>query len=64
MVAFDNAKNAELAPVVNVTLLGVQVGKGPWTGTLELGGMSSLLNTNKVYMLGSRLISVSVNYSW
>ena len=64
MVAFDNAKNTELAPVVNVTLLGVQVGKGPWTGTLELGGMTSLLNANKVYMLGSRLISVSVNYSW
>jgi hypothetical protein len=64
LVAFDNAKNAELAPVVNITPLGVQVGKGHWTGSLELGGMTSLINPNKVYMLGSRLISVSVNYSW
>ena len=64
MVAFDNAKNKETAPVVNITLLGVQVGKGPWSGSLELGGMTSLRNANQVYMLGSRLISVSVNYSW
>ena len=64
MVAFDNAKNVEPAPVVNITLLGIQVGKGPWSGSLELGGMTSLRNANQIYMLGSRLISVSVNYSW
>lgn len=64
MVAFDNSKNAEMAPVLDLTLLGVQIGKGPWTGSVELGGMTSLRNANKIYMLGSRLISVSVNYAW
>ena len=64
MLAFDNARNKETAPVVNFTLLGVQVGKGPWSGSLELGGMTSLRNASKIYMLGSRLVSVSVNYSW
>jgi hypothetical protein len=64
MMAFDNARHLELAPVFSTTLLGVQVGKGPWSGSLELGGLSSMLNANKVYMLGSRLVSVSVNYRW
>lgn len=64
LIAFDNARQCELAPVVNFTLLGVQVGRGPWSGSLELGGMTALRNANTVYMLGSRLVSVSVNYSW
>ncbi len=64
MVAFDNSRHTELAPVVNITPLGVQVGKDAWSGTLELGGLTSLMGANKVYMLGSRLVSVSVNYSW
>lgn len=64
LMAFDNAKNMELAPAFNITVLGVQVGKGPWSGSLELGPMISLRNANAIYMFGSRLISVSVNYSW
>lgn len=64
LIAFDNARQCELAPVVNFTLLGVQVGRGPWSASLELGGMTALRNANTVYMLDSRLVSVSVNYSW
>jgi hypothetical protein len=64
MVAFDNSKRSEMAPVLDLTLLGVQVGKGHWSGAVELGGMISLRDATKVYMLGSRLISVSVNYAW
>lgn len=64
MVAFDNTRHAETAPVVDITLLGVQIGKGHWTGSVELGGMTSLRSVSTIYMLGSRLISVSVNYSW
>jgi hypothetical protein len=64
LVAFDNARQCELAPVINLTPLGVQVGKGHWSGSVEFGGMISLLNANKIYMLGSRLVSVSLNYSW
>lgn len=64
LIAFDNTGRAEAAPVVNLTPLGVQVGKGPWSGSLELGGMTALRNADTIYMLGSRLISLSVNYSW
>jgi hypothetical protein len=64
MVAFDNSRHSEAAPVLDLTLLGVQIGKGPWTGSVELGGMISLSSAQKIYMLGSRIISVSVNYSW
>lgn len=64
LVAFDNSKHAEAAPVLDLTFLGVQIGKGPWTGSVELGGMVSLSGLQKIYMLGSRIISVSVNYSW
>ncbi|MBR4741125.1 MAG: hypothetical protein IK074_08190 [Bacteroidales bacterium] len=64
MVAFDNAGTSEKSPVVNITPLGVQVGNGPWSGTLELGALTAIKDANHVYMLGSRLVSVSVNYSW
>jgi hypothetical protein len=64
MVAFDNSKRTETAPVLDLTLLGVQIGKGPWTGSVELGGMVSVRNAQKIYMVGSRLISVSINYAW
>ena len=64
MIAFDNAGTAERSPVINITPLGVQVGNGPWSGTLELGALTAVKDANHVYMLGSRLVSVSVNYSW
>lgn len=64
MTAFDNARNLEMAPVLSLTPFAVQVGKGPWSGSLELGGMTSLKNDNKIYMLLSRLVSVSINYRW
>ena len=62
--AFDNSGNWERASVINITPLGVQAGSGHWSGTLELGSLTALKDANNVYMLGSRLVSVSVNYSW
>lgn len=64
LFAFDNARQVEIAPEINFTLLGVEVGRGPWTGTLELGGMNALRNANSVYMFASRLVSFSINYRW
>lgn len=64
LFAFDNARNLEVAPALNLNLLGVQVGKGHWSGSVELGGLSALSGANKIYMLGSRLVSISLNYSW
>ena len=64
LVAFDNARQVETALALNITPLGVQVGKGHWSGSLELGSLSALRNANKIYLFGARLVSVSVNYSW
>lgn len=64
LFAFDNVGGLEIAPVVNLNFLGVQVGKGHWSGALELGGMSSFKNESQIFLLGSRLVSVSVNYRW
>ena len=47
------------APVINIALVGVRVGKGRFYGLVELGGMISLANTNEVYMLGSRIFTTS-----
>ncbi|MBQ9661163.1 MAG: hypothetical protein IJV37_07920 [Bacteroidales bacterium] len=63
-VAFDNERHAEFAPALNLNFLGVQVGKGHWSGSAELGFMAALSDASRVYMLGSRLLSVSVNYCW
>ncbi len=48
------------APVVNVTLLGLRVGKGRCYSMFEFGGLFSLSSTNEIYMLGSRLFTVSI----
>ena len=64
LLAFDNAGVLEAAPVLDLNLISVEVGKGQWTGTMGFGLMAALANANKVYMLGSRLVSVSLNYHW
>jgi len=55
------------APVYDLTAVScsVQWGKGAasrWFSTLELGCMVSLNNKREVFMLGSRLISISIGY--
>lgn len=61
LCACDNKGGAEFAPAVNLNLFGVQVGKGPVSASVELGALNSLVKS-RVYMLGSRLVSVSLNY--
>lgn len=53
-------RETAVAPLVNVTLIGLRVGKGRWYGSLELGAMVSMIGMNEMYMLGSRLGTVSV----
>ena len=55
-------RRTAMVPVVNISLLGVRVGHGRWFGAVELGGMISLLSTNEVYMLGSRVFTASFGY--
>ena len=64
LIAFDNHKGVEASPAVNLNLFGVWMGKDHWGGSLELGALNALMGKDRIYMLGSRLISVSVNYRW
>ena len=48
------------APVTDLRLLGVSVGKEMFFGTFDIGGMFSLTNTNTIYMVGSRIFSASI----
>ena len=49
-----------LAPVANITLLGMRVGDHRWYGAVEIGGMFSLTSAYEVYMLGSRIFTASI----
>ena len=64
LVALDNAGGCELSPALNLNLVGIQLGWGHWSGSIDLGLMLALSGGNKIYMLGSRLVSFSLNYAW
>ena len=64
LIAFDNAHKVEAAPAFDLTLLGIWMGKDHWGATLEIGGLNALLDAHKIYMLGSRMVSVSLTYRW
>ena len=64
LFAFDTAGNTALTPALNLNPLGIQVGYDHWWGGVELGFMAALSGGNQIYMLGSRLVSVSLNYRW
>lgn len=63
-VALDNAGGSAFSPALNINILGVQLGRGHWSGGIELGALFALNGASKVYMLGSRLLSFSLNYAW
>lgn len=48
------------APVLDLRLLGLSIGKDMFFGTVDFGGMISLLNANAIYMVGSRVFSASL----
>lgn len=64
LVALDNAGGSAFAPALNLNMIGIQLGRGHWSGGIELGAMFALSNADKIYMLGSRLLSFSLNYAW
>lgn len=53
------SRKTALAPAAHIALLGLRVGKGRFYGSIELGGLFSLVNNNEIYMLGSRIFSTS-----
>lgn len=64
LFAFDNAGGKAFAPAFCLSPIGIQLGKTNWCGSLDLGGLVALKDRERIYMLGSRLVSVSVNYCW
>lgn len=64
LLALDNAGGSAVAPALNLNFVGVQLGWGHWSGSVELGAMIALSGGNSVFMLGSRLLSFSLNYTW
>ena len=62
LFAFDNKGGKELSPAVDLNFFGIQVGNGPLRMGLDLGMLNALSSGKKVYMLGSRLVSLSFNY--
>ena len=64
LLALDNAGGSALSPALNLNLIGIQLGRGHWSGSVELGAMIALSGAYKIYMVGSRLLSFSLNYSW
>ena len=64
LAAFDNQGGFEMAPAMDLNFVGVQLGQGPLRMGLDLGCMISLMNTHKIYLMGARLLSVSLNYSF
>lgn len=53
-------RRTALAPAVNVTLLGVRAGGKHLFGAFEIGALNAVRDKNLMYMIGSRLLSVSV----
>lgn len=64
LMAFDNAGGSGFAPAINLNLVGVQLGWDHWSGSVDLGMMTAATGTRAIYMLGSRLVSFSLNYAW
>ena len=64
IMAFDNSGAKEFAPAGNMNFFSVQVGNGHWSGTFSLGALTAVKNANSVYMVGSRIFSLSLNYAW
>lgn len=55
-------RKTAIAPALSLTVLGMNVGNEQWFGAVEFGGLYSLMNIHEVYMLGSRMFTVSVGH--
>lgn len=53
-------RNTVVAPVFDMAVFGFRFGKERWHGMLELGGTTSLLDANRIFMLCSRFVRAGV----
>ena len=64
LFAFDNEGDFGAAPAINLNWIGVEVGKGPWGGTLEVGSLNAIADKLTIYQAFSRIFALSVYYKW
>ena len=64
LLAFDNSGGFGAAPAFTLNWIGMEVGKGPWGGTLEVGSLNAIANKLTIYQAFSRILSFSVYYKW
>lgn len=64
LLASDNLGQFELAPALDLNFVGFRFGKGNFGGFVNIGMLSALSGANSIYMFGSRVLSVGVNYIW
>lgn len=57
-------RHTAVTPAWGFTLLGIKAGGEHVFGTLEIGGLNALTNKNLIYMLGSRVFTLSVGYNF
>lgn len=58
----NKGRKTACAPVFGLTAYAVSVGDDHWFGTFELGGLNSIVSKGEIYMVGSRLVTLSVGY--
>ena len=55
-----NGKHTDVGAALQITVLGVSANYDRWFFTVDLGGMTSLKNTNAIFMACSRMINVGI----
>ena len=64
LFAFDNMGGFGVAPAFNLNWIGVEVGKGQWGGSFELGALNAVANKLTIYQVFSRIFAISFYYKW
>lgn len=57
-----HGKNTVVAPVIDLTVLGIKAGYNRWYGLFEIGGLTSLKDDETIYMLFSKLFTLGAGY--
>ena len=58
----EAGRNTVVSPAFELSLIGATINKGPWFLGLELGGLYSLKGSNNIYMVNSKLLTLSFGY--
>ena len=57
-------RHTAVAPAWGFTLIGLKAGCHHFFGTVEIGGLNAMTDRNYIYMLGSRIFTISAGYNF